>query len=926
MHIGNHSNINNMGDSLSPLKIKYEGDLKSGILTIDTKKDANLIFEKFISEQHLDLKPIEKNVFQVNDPQEIQKIFKWAVESNCISPSDQLLVREMINSPPQNPVTHPLLKEKEKFLDPYNLLKGAADAEMKAENAAWTLAYALLSLNRENLTPQVQKELDFLILQAYSKATPSEQTAEIGMQVNPQAGSLTTYHRFGTDFLTKLNEKFRDDMGFSDKTEVFLIDSHLFKEVLNRSFASYVTIKDQAELETRIYKHLQDVLGGKAERSVVDISGLMGLDEEIFTKTAQTIIEKFNTEHKTSYTLYEAELLCPVAFSEHKGEKVLLLPAAKKIDIRYLTNLLHTTGFYLSPDKSKKALLKIDSLSSAIPQKGELATAGSTIPIVFANVKEFAANRILKQFGELSSDPTASLSVKLQAKATAKLIAGLADLNIDQACEEKNLTPLLQIAYFTLKNSMQMAMLNKHDFVAFNSEIELMHQVLQSIVEVTQPYDPSALAIATCSGLRNSQILPKNLNDPKVHLKASAMHCLSSVLSSVEQQKGTNKLNVANIQGSYYEVGGALSKSGGGFHYEKSILDEDLFDKDKERAFKDLKNMPLDVFVCEFHHNFQDRKEEYSPVKVLEQVIEVLKRNSGHPITIVVDNTIGLERSDELRDLLADATLQEAIGNGKLNLVLLRSAQKFDMLGQDNYYGGITTTFNNPNAFKLFNTRMDDPADQLEGFNYQGLTHIHTCAQTEVDEYRKALMNNTHKLYNSLLSKGVKVSKALEDERGVVKIAEINDESTPFLHIEGMKKSDFIEFANANGLPLTDRLSFGFANSNVTEIYSAVRFTVGLEEEAILEKYAQFIADAQKKSLEPLPPSNFGRFNSEESYEDSYSGDEYEGGYSEYGGSASRKDEGSVSESEESRPDSSSSSDKTKSTKNTISTGSDSGE
>lgn len=898
MHIGDNSNKTNVGEA--PLKINFAGNSKQGVLTIDTNKDSQLIFEKFISQEHIDAKPIENNVFQISDSKEIQKIFNWAVESNSISTTDQLLVREMINFTPQG--KQPLLNENQKFLDPYNLLKGATDAEMKPEHAAWTLASALLSLNREDLSPEVQRQLDFLILQAYSKATPGEQTAEIGMQVSPQAGSDTTYHRFGTNFLFELNHKFRDDMGFSNKTEAYLIDSHLFKEVLNRSFPSYITINDQADLDNLIYSHMESVLGKKEERTVVDLSEMIGFNEEIFSNTVQTVLEKFNKDHATNYTSYDARLLCPVVFKEHKGEKILLLPSAKKMDILYLSNLFHGTGYYLSPDKSKKALLKIDALSSIIPQMAELATAGSnTIPMIFADVKEFAANNILKQFGELSNDPDAPLSVKLQAKATAKLIAGLADLNIDKACEEKKLTPLLQIAYLTLKNSMHMALLNKNDFVAFNSEIELMHQVLQSILEVTQPYGPDALAASTTAGLRRSQILPAHFSDPKVHLKASAMHCLSSVLSSVEKQKGTNKLNVAHIAGSYYETGGALSKYGGADQYSKSTLDEKLFESDKERAFTSIKNLPLDLFVCEFHYNFQNSKLEYSPINAKEQIIEMLKRNAGHPLTVVLDNTISLEHSDELRALMADADVQEAIETGKLNLVVLRSAQKFDMLGQDNYYGGITTTFNNPNAFKLFNARMDDPADRLEGFNFQGLTHIHTCAQAEVDEYRKALMNNTRKLYDKLLSKGVKVGHALDDERGVVKVAEINDENTFFLHIEGMRKSDFIEFAKENGLPLTDRLSFGFVNSNATDVGSAVRFTVGLEEEVIIEKYAQFIADAQKKSLEPPPPSNFSRFNSSESGEDSYSG-EYEGSsYSEGEYDSSNSVEESYSEYERSR-------------------------
>jgi len=55
--------------------------------------------------------------------------------------------------------------------------------------------------------------------------------------------------------------------------------------------------------------------------------------------------------------------------------------------------------------------------------------------------------------------------------------------------------------------------------------------------------------------------------------------------------------------------------------------------------------------------------------------------------TILIDNTIDLENSDQLKEFFNNVIIKDLILDGKLNVVLLKSAQKFDMLGMDNYYG-----------------------------------------------------------------------------------------------------------------------------------------------------------------------------------------------------------------------------------------------
>lgn len=739
------------------------------------------------------------------------------------------------------PKTNELLKRDEIFLDPHRLLKGSKDNKMSPEHTAWTVGYALLNLNRDGLTPEVQKELDFLIFQAYSKAAYSSKGAEIGMQESPKFIPGEQYHRLGTEFLRDLDDHYQTDLKLQGGAEIHLIDSPLFKEVLERRYTCK-TITSMKDLESFIDKSLASH-EKDAPPMIVDLSKIAGpRDAEMFDKILKRKVDAYNKIHKHKISKSDFDYMNPIIFTEHKGEKILIIPEKQGGETIEYSELIGGSGFHLSPDRAKKAFLKIKPLAEGVIASGELATAGSSMPTVFENVKKFAAANIIRQFGELSNDPHASLNVKRQAKATANLIAGLARHDIDEACAKKNLTPFLQMAYFVLGNAMHMAMDNKDNVVEFNNQIELIHQVLQSILEVAQPYGPRALEASTVAGLKNSHILPAALSDPKVHLKSSAMHCFSSVLSAVEKQKGQTALNVAVIKDSYYETQDVIK---GANKHKTAVLDLDDFNKNPANAVRNLKNMPLDVFICEFHHNTQLEKHEYSPIKVREQIKEIITQNKGHPVTIVIDNTIGLEHSEELRTLLADVDIQKSIQGGKLNLVLLRSAQKYDMLGQDNYYGGITTTFNAPESFAAFNTRMDDPADQLVGFNYQGLAHIHTHAQAEVDAYRSALAQNTDLLYKQLLAKGVTVG---ETEEYDIQIAKRNDQNIPFIHIRGATTESLFEFAQEKGLALTDRASFGFSNANITAFDDGLRLNLGLEDEHAIEQYAQFIADAQKAS------------------------------------------------------------------------------
>ncbi|NBP59234.1 hypothetical protein EBU71_22305, partial [bacterium] len=262
---------------------------------------------------------------------------------------------------------------------------------------------------------------------------------------------------------------------------------------------------------------------------------------------------------------------------------------------------------------------------------------------------------------------------------------------------------------------------------------------------------------------------------------------------------------------------------------------------------------PIDVLITEFHHNILLEKRVYRPVHVLDHIKELYRKElMAEKCTVVIDNTIDLEKSDDMIRLLADPFILRLIKEGRLNITILRSAQKFDMMGMDNYYGGIVVSINNQEAFQLFNRRMDIELDQLRGLDYQGLTHFQKYGEEIVDDYRKEIMSNTLKMYAKISRKAI----YYEGSSNPMQISRIEDDKMFFLDIKfsnyPKSRRAFIaalqRFVQDNRLFFTTRASFGFINTNLTIIDGeSLRFTPGLESESVLTLYGRFFQDIQNE-------------------------------------------------------------------------------
>lgn len=545
------------------------------------------------------------------------------------------------------------------------------------------------------------------------------------------------------------------------------------------------------------------------------------------------------------------------------------------------------TGYRPDIIRAKEMWLGLKSPQEILAKQNiqitELATSSGPTPRVVENFDKFTEMTVFKKFADLEKPPTDEVLkeqltlilghapstkelndyraksdrpyLRVLPGATVDLLHGLADYKpneggIDKVFADKGLTDLLQTSYFRMAIAMQSAIDGQGEMVSVLNAIETINQELAMILAIVEPHGQNAFGDGIRSAMTTGSdqkppTIPVGLETPIVHLKPSSMHCLASIASSVEAQKGTNELNVCVLKDNYYEGVGALTNSN---TYKVSVMDGDkLGDKQNPvpldlKPFKD--KAPLDLFVCDFHHNISIDRQHYKVEDLSRQVDELFANDLvAKKFTVALDCTIDFINSPDVRDFLEHNKAR--ITSGELNVVMYRSAQKFDMFGLDNYYGGFSVTVNKGQDYGSFNTRMDAPDDQLGGLARQGLSHVGANAAPRMDQYRQAIMDNAKKLYDALPPECI----YSPDSTCPIQVSKTDDPNSVFLDIKFPDNPKAFEefdrkikaFAKQNELPFTQRASFGFVTTNYSFIAgSKCRLNPGLEGPEVQQKYVDF--------------------------------------------------------------------------------------
>lgn len=655
--------------------------------------------------------------------------------------------------------------------------------------------------------------------------------------------------------------------------------------VLIRKTQAYIAGKpgqDSQALVTSILHHIQ----------VVALTKVKGIDVLLVPKLFKPMSE---TEQKT-FSEDENKLHKKV---DEDTRNVFMQPGSH--DDQKLDSAMIESGARLDPAAARAAMLEFASPEKLIGNLAmtKLTTSHLKTPTVAKDINAFLATATFTKFRALSTEKDAPPYQTMYPAATADLLAGLAKVStkegkLDEIFQKKQITDVLQHAYYRMLNAMAGASTFKGDLIQFMNNIEIIHDQLQMLLGIAQPHSQdidfsNSIKRQLQTAKDGKTTVPLEF-DPKVHHKASAMHSVSSILSGVESEKeqraGTRALNALVLKDNYYEAHGAVLHNAKTYNVDEldgwtlkddKGLDIDLVDKSFASGAKPKGK--IDIYICDFHHNISVERSEYKPENVTHQVDQLFKKGLvADRFTVAIDCTVDFLRSEDVRNFLE--VHKERITKGQLNLVLYRSAQKFDMLGMDNYYGGFTITINDSKSYNEFDKRMAQKEDQVKGLSHQGLAHLTEFGGEHLESYRQALMTNTRKLYDGL------PANCKGDTTSPLMIAKTEDPNNVFLDIQFPALSElfalgntmpakgpklngfynhFIQWAQAQNLAFTTRPSFGFATTNFTTIAgSKVRLNPGLESDESIKKYIayftkvhQLLDGAQKEALAKRPKTSF---------------------------------------------------------------------
>ncbi|GAB4237081.1 MAG: hypothetical protein Tsb0021_16900 [Chlamydiales bacterium] len=519
---------------------------------------------------------------------------------------------------------------------------------------------------------------------------------------------------------------------------------------------------------------------------------------------------------------------------------------------KQINSVIKKIGYWASPFQFKSLLLENNALEFVLDEKDlfseflkqDLLSENNSFKNFsqdhFSNIQN-NLNAIKKSI--LSNEKEDEVNLKhlsFLIRALEKLIVGLDQPKVLQEYP----TEFYGVFFNRISEALKAIENNTNESINVRNALNIVHQQIQHILAISSPYKAEEFDFYVRQKIFPTEsIISKQLSDHMITtLNHSCMNTLFKVVQGLAHQK--NKLlSIAYQKDIYYE---------GEYAYQlEKDLDiftncstkngaklQELDGKEfrEKQAFTLNKNQKLDLVHLEFIHNIDKQSKEYFTEDVLAQIHYIIKNGyaADDGFTVLIDITLNSYKSLESL-IFADPSLVEWIKEGKLNLVLMRSLQKFDLLGESNAYGGLGLLFNNRENFSDFNDYM--VKEQVEGLSRQVITHTFYSMDSEVDEYQKAYSDNINAFYKHLPDE---LLNGPED--APVQFSQIHHPSKYFIDLRlGPYKKINEVFCNSM-IPLTrtfglsdanGQASFGFKNTSVNKIGDSfgvykIRFSVGV--------------------------------------------------------------------------------------------------
>ncbi len=482
------------------------------------------------------------------------------------------------------------------------------------------------------------------------------------------------------------------------------------------------------------------------------------------------------------------------------------------------------------------------NIISKIP---EYAVPGKTNSIMYNTPQALLQTNSFKSLRDIGEGkvPQAGKAQQLMAKATVQMMEtffqeidemmfqNLPEDPVAQKAMEQRLAflahpsiqELIQTSTFRLSQHLATATFHSDDFRTFIQGVDLIHTELTTLLLLFKPFDVKAYDEIHTMYL--SETIPDSRLITSIGVARSAMNVFTGVNAAVIH----NNPNPVRICGdhSYYEeaefVGGTLTL---------------------KNALSDPNIKKVDLYVAEFNHNIDiDPKHTvYEKGTVIQDVREIFeKKPDTDSLTVAIDATLDLTNSKDLKDFINE--FKDEISSGRLNIVVFRSGQKFDMLGLDNYFGAPFYIINNGSEkWSEFGKIKTDEVYQTDSLSLQFFTWMAQSGLNLPDEYKDLIFQNTRAILDQV-PEGLQPS---EEKRACVCTFN-KDVKSPFIDIKinrldnsGDQVDDqeelrrwvqtrFAEIFIDEKKLVYMRGSFGFPNPNITWIEPKMRINPGID-------------------------------------------------------------------------------------------------
>lgn len=464
----------------------------------------------------------------------------------------------------------------------------------------------------------------------------------------------------------------------------------------------------------------------------------------------------------------------------------------------------------------------------------EYAVSGRTDILMYAKPNDITDINAFKKLKEIAEgkNPQASEGQQMMAKATVKMMTTLLNKISEKDWTEKQNDPVIreltQTSLFRIAQHLATATHQTGDFRQFSQAIDRTHADLTTLLALYSPFDKGSFDTEYRKFLQ--PLFPPSIQPTEVGIARSAMNVFAGVNAAV-LQGNPNPVRICGAH-SYYEEAGLVGGN--------RTINQALADPNVEK---------VDLYVAEFYHNIDidPNHTQYQKGTVIKDIKEIFeKKPKTDSLTVSIDATIDVTNSEDIAELFRE--FEDKIREGRLNIVIFRSGQKFDMMGLDNYFGSPFYMVNNkdPKWNKFQNIKTGE-AFQTDPLSQQFFNWMAETGPELVDQYKTQIFNNTRQILNA-------VPEELKPAAGKEVCVCTFDEGvkTPFIDIkinladedqkadlEEWVRKRFIEMFTQEDKLVYVRGSFGFPHANITWIDPKMRINPGIDpsENALYQKF-----------------------------------------------------------------------------------------